>query len=254
MSDERTIRELAAVARADAERTEELSARVEQPASAGSDDDEEAFLREVLAQGDDERLVEAALGAAKSTAAPATVPADARGVARTTKPVTSVTPLRTPSRTRWLPAAASALALAAGLFLFLRSRDGTEALPTYQAILSGADSVHRSTPEPGKVVSRGASLVLVAQPRESVKGALEARAFAGCGGALAKVETPITIASSGAARIQGTPESLFGPAAEGPCALALAIGRPGTLPDRAEDAAAKGSVLVRVDVVVRGQR
>lgn len=247
MTEERAIRELAAVARADAERTHELLARVEAPGGASADDDEEAFLREVLAQGNDERLVEAALGATKTPAAPADAPSNAR----TAKPVT---PLRTPSRARWLPVAASALALAAGLFLLTRSRVGREALPAYQAVLSGADSVERSAPEPGKVVSRGASLVLMAQPRESVKGPVEARAFAGCGGALARIEAPITVASSGAARIQGTPEAFFGHAAEGPCALALAIGRPGTLPDRAEDAAARGSALVRVDVLVSGQR
>lgn len=93
--------------------------------------------------------------------------------------------------------------------------------------------------------------MLEAQPRESVRGPLEARAFAGCSGALARVEAPVTLASSGAARVQGSPEALFGPGAAGHCELALVIGRPGTLPDRAEDASARGSALVRVAVVVR---
>lgn len=78
MTEDRTIRDLAAEACADAERTDALLARVEAPGAASPDDEEEAFVREVLARGNDERLVEAALGAVKSSSVPVVAPRAAR--------------------------------------------------------------------------------------------------------------------------------------------------------------------------------
>ena len=50
-----------------------------------------------------------------------------------------------------------------------------------------------------------------------------------------KLDVPLTVAPSGAARITGSPSTFFGPEADGPCSIAIAIGRPAALPASAAE-------------------
>lgn len=242
MNEDRKLQALVQFVREDERRTDDLEARA-LAGTLGTDDEEEAFLRSALGAADDDALASAALRASGSRV----IEGEHERAARP-KTLARSAPSPRPHALRWAFAAAAVAALAAVLMLVVVAPRGGDALPAYTALIEGTDTPDRATPSGGNVVTHGAALVLVAQPRERVAGTVEARAFAGCGGTLTKLAIPVTVASSGAVRITGSPALFFGAEAEGPCAIAIAIGRPGSLPERFADVSHSA---VRVDLVVR---
>ena len=244
MSDAPTLEQLRNVALVDAARTDELVARAR--ARVPAEGDEEAFVREALGRADDAALF-ARLGVA----------ADAPEAANVTPLPARVTPL--PGRAMPLPARAevrpprrvlpfvaggvvSAVALAAALVFALR--DPSSTLPAYTADVSGTDALVRSSPGASTEVSPGAHVVLVARPEAPVTAPVYARAFGGCGKE-APLAVRVTVAPTGAARVEGSPEALFG--AKGACTLAIALGT-SAVPNGPDPAPGVVVVRARFDV------
>lgn len=210
----RILDELRKVAADDASRTEELVTRAREGADA--EDDEEAFVRAALAYADDEALL-ARLGAggvprrSSEVARAGPVPLRAKSV-----------PPRMLGRTKALMAtgAISVVALAAAAIVLVRVPDA--ALPTYEGDVTGTDAIVRSGGGTGTEVSPGARIVFVARPATPVGAPIYARAFGGCGKEL-PLTTEVTVAPTGAVRVEGSPESFFGSSARGTCTLVLAL-------------------------------
>lgn len=260
MSDAPTLEELRKVALADAARTDELVARARD--GVPPEGDEEAFVREAAGRADDAALF-ARLGVADDTPAHESAPAPSHATPEplhATLEPSHVSPAHAtpepsreaevrPPRGRVLPfvagGAVSAVALAAALVLVFRTP--SVSLPPYAADVSGTDALVRSSPGATTEVSPGAHVVLVARPEAAVTVPVYARAFGGCG-----KESPlavrVTVAPTGAARVEGSPEALFGAGAKGACTLAIALGTD-TVPDAPD--AAPGVVVVRARLDVK---
>jgi hypothetical protein len=259
VSDDRILDELANVARKDRARSEELERLPPAPAteSAPANDDEEAFVRSVLARGDDEALVAAAMGAVASTRkndveqrAPTGVPAAPAGVPeierheegeerieplpREAPPAKVVRPRAWGGRV--VASLGAVAALAAGVLIYVKQADREPPLPDYEALLSGTDAPDRAAPQGGTKVTRGAGLSLVARPKVPVTRTLGGRAFGSCGGPLRPVPARVHIAETGAARVDGTPESLLGQGASGTCTLAIVVAPEGQWIDGVDEA------------------
>lgn len=148
----------------------------------------------------------------------------------------------------------SMLAIAAGLVLFLRTRD--DPLPGYEAIVRGGDvstrgdaPVAQEGPDAPRKLGRGAELEVVLRPASAASG-VAARAFLACGASIVPVRTP-EMNETGTARLAGTREELFASAPKGRCELLLFVGREARLPASAADARARSTTtlgLVRVSV------
>ncbi|HVJ93513.1 MAG TPA: hypothetical protein VM580_27115 [Labilithrix sp.] len=234
MSDDPVLDELAKVVREDAARSRELEELARSGEAPAADDEEAAFVRTVLARGSDDALVAAAMravGPSKPEATDRTTPTVEGRVVRLSK------------RGRMVPMVGAVLALAAGLLLFVKVYRREPSLPAYEGVLGGMDATDRATPGSGTKVTRGAGLSLVARPSTPVARRLEARAFGGCGGPLVRLATEVQIAPTGAARVEGTPESLLGAGASGACTLAIVVAPEGELPDRLEDARGDARVV-----------
>ena len=244
MSDDRILDDLARLAREDRARSEELERTTGDPVAAR--DEEEAFVRSVLAAGNDDALVASALQAVRTKAGPRLDLPEASPAVhrhetiseRSAAPTGVAVPMGKPrpGRARVVAGLGAVAALAAGLLLYVKQADREPPLPEYEGLVTGADAPERADPQPGTadtsriVVTRGAGLSLVARPKEPVTRPVAARAFRSCGGPFTSIAARVHVAETGAARIDGTPETLFRGTASGTCTLALVIAPEGQVP------------------------
>ncbi|XXY45103.1 hypothetical protein WME91_34385 [Sorangium sp. So ce269] len=173
-------------------------------------------------------------------------------------PVKRGAPAATKRRAPVVLAATSALAAAAALLLLFRlapprSQDqdsgpaappGAQSfppMPAYAVAVSGGDQTMRSAPgaapEDGQATSvgPGSRLEVALRPATRVEGPLEVRAFLIRDGEARPWDVKVELSSQGAARIAGDREALFQGVPAGRFQIALAIGRPGSLPAGPED-------------------
>ncbi|WP_437927975.1 hypothetical protein WMF37_01635 [Sorangium sp. So ce291] len=173
-------------------------------------------------------------------------------------PVKRGAPAATKRRTPAVLVATSALAAAAALLLLFRlapprSQDqgsgpvappGAQSfppVPAYAVAVSGGDQTMRgapgAAPEDGQATSvgPGSTLEITLRPATRVEGPLEVRAFLVRDGEARPWDVKIELSSQGAARIAGDRETLFQGVPAGRYGIALAIGRPGSLPAGPED-------------------
>ncbi|WP_437730065.1 hypothetical protein [Sorangium sp. So ce1335] len=173
-----------------------------------------------------------------------------------------VLPLPVKRRAPAVLAATGALAAAAALLLVFRlappgSRDQGSAptalpgapslppVPVYAIAISGGEQALRSTnrnpgaePAPGgEATSVGpeSRLEITLRPATRVEGPLEVRAFLIRDGGARPWDVKVELSSQGAARIAGDRKTLFRGVPAGHLEIALAIGRPGSLPAGPED-------------------
>ncbi|WP_437623104.1 hypothetical protein [Sorangium sp. So ce1151] len=155
-------------------------------------------------------------------------------------------------------AAAGALAAAAALLLLFRlsppgSQDQSSGpatppgaqsfppVPAYTVAVSGGDQTLRSAPdaapEEGQETSvgPGSRIEVALRPATRVEGPLEVRAFLIRDGEARPWDVKVELSSQGAARIAGDREALFQGVPAGRYQVAIAIGRPGSLPAGPED-------------------
>lgn len=142
------------------------------------------------------------------------------------------------SSRRGVAMAFSGVALAAGitLLLVLPGRGAFSPLPSplpdYSITLLGEQTERgpaMATPLP--VFGPGSEIDLVLRPDTATTGAIAARAFIVRGGVVEAWTPPMEISSSGSVRIAGSFEAVFRGIPPGPVELALAVGRPGSIPD-----------------------
>ncbi|WP_438007561.1 hypothetical protein WME89_01790 [Sorangium sp. So ce321] len=173
-------------------------------------------------------------------------------------PVKRRAPAATKRRAPAVLAATGALAAAAALLLLFRlapprSQDqgsgpaappGAQSfppVPAYAVAVSGGDQTLRSAPgaapENGLATSvgPGSRLEISLRPATRVEGPLEVRAFLIRDGEAHPWDVKIELSRQGAARIAGDREALFQGVPAGRFQIALAIGRPGSLPTGPED-------------------
>lgn len=242
MSDRDPIRALADLVREDEQR-----ARAEEPAwiarAKGTpsaelearDDDLARHMREATGPADDatiDRFTAAALAASGQGPARAAEPAPPRS---------SVVDLARAREGRrgggWVAGVAAALALAAGAILYLRttpSGDGPRGeMPTYALEVSGGDAPVRGDDAgpaaPRTSIGRGAYVRIALRPERAVDRPVEAIAFLLRGGEGRTVSGTIDRAQTGAIRIEGAREALFGDAT-GPWDLVVFVGDAAALP------------------------
>ncbi|MCC6554073.1 MAG: hypothetical protein IT372_13790 [Polyangiaceae bacterium] len=162
---------------------------------------------------------------------------------------------RLPARRRAIGAVASALALAAGVALLLRL-GGPDPVPDYGIAIAGGDSAVRQQTDPPEGIPRfgpGARVEVTLRPRAPVRGPVEARAFLVREGRAQPWRPPIEVAEGGAVRVAGTKEALFAGIPDGRWEIAIAVGRPGALPDEAAvatRAAGEGFRLLRREILL----
>lgn len=276
MSRDSILDELAKLAREDEARSEALEKLADEGEMASATDEEEIFVRSVLAGKTDEKLVTVALNALRTSRAEQAPPPHGvsewrSGEAEQAPPLHRVadaefgesaarkgalSPRRSgvvrlgAERIRRTAMFGAAVALAAGLLLYVRSAERGIELPAYEAVFGGADAPDRATASEGAHVTRGARLSLVARPNEPVAARLEGRAFGACSGPMTRLPADVQMAPTGAARVEGTPESLFGPDASGACTLAIVVALEGHLPETFEDARSEARI-VKADLVIR---
>ncbi|MEJ7732505.1 MAG: hypothetical protein WKG00_25280 [Polyangiaceae bacterium] len=136
----------------------------------------------------------------------------------------------------WAAGALAAIALAAGVALFLRTP--AAGLPAYELTVAGGDKTMRaaggdSDSDEVLRLAPGSSLDVVARPSRTVTGSVEARAFALQGDRLHPLVTPLRRSGDGAFRLQGTRAALFPGVAPGRLDLIIGIAEAGAIPPRA---------------------
>ncbi|WP_164018023.1 hypothetical protein [Pyxidicoccus trucidator] len=145
-------------------------------------------------------------------------------------------------RSRWrrLAPAVAALAAAAAVLLLALPREAPP-LPGYTLSVSSEQAVRAGATEPEVPrLGPGSRLDVLLRPEQAVEGPVEVRAFLLRSGE-ARAWSPLLERSpEGAVRIRGPVEALL-PLPPGEWTLAIAVGRPGTLPE------APGEVLARVE-------
>jgi hypothetical protein len=138
------------------------------------------------------------------------------------------------SRGGWAAGALAAIALAAGVALFLRTP--AAGLPAYELSVAGGDKTMRAAGGDSDEVLRlapGSSLDVVARPSRTVTGNVEARAFALQGDRLHPLVTPLQRSGDGAFRLQGTRASLFPGVGPGRLDLIIGIAEAGAISPKA---------------------
>jgi hypothetical protein len=131
----------------------------------------------------------------------------------------------------WAAGALAAIALAAGVALFLRAPPA--GVPAYELTVAGGDKTMRATSGDSDEVLRlapGSSLDVVARPSRTVTGAVEARAFVLQGDRLHPLLTPLQRSADGAFRLQGTRSALFPGARPGRLDLIIGVAEAGAMP------------------------
>lgn len=134
-------------------------------------------------------------------------------------------------RQRRVAAVVTALALAAGIALFVLPREpGTSpersALPSYEITVTGGQSQLRSEPASLLRIGPGAALVATLRPSTAEREPVIARAFLVRGGKAHPLDLSVTVSPEGAVRLAGTIEKL--PIAAGEAELVVTITRTGT--------------------------
>lgn len=146
-------------------------------------------------------------------------------------------------------AAAAALALAAGVVLYVSS--GTTTLPRYALVVNGEDHAVRgddaSPTSPRITFSTGAWVRLDLKPDGATAASVDAVAYLLREGDARAVTAAIRRGDSGAIRLEGARETLFGDAT-GAYELVVFVGRPGDLP-RTPDAARSARTAAALRVV-----
>jgi hypothetical protein len=145
---------------------------------------------------------------------------------------------------------ASALLVTATL-LFLRLRMEPPTVPAYALGSSDAGAV---------LLRAGDRFRLAVEPEGIVTGAVAARAFLLRGDEVRAWDPPFTVERDGSIHLDGPVETLFAGVTPGPWEVAIAVGRPETLPTapkdvlRARDAGAGDAAwhLVREQIVLGG--
>lgn len=140
--------------------------------------------------------------------------------------------------------------LVTAALLFLRLRMEPPTVPKY-ALAGDAGTV---------VLRAGERFRLVVEPEGLVTGAVAARGFLVRGDEVQAWDPPFTVDRDGTIRLDGPVEALFAGVPPGPWDIAVAVGRPETLPTaprdvlRARDAGAADAAwrLVREHVVLGG--
>ena len=140
--------------------------------------------------------------------------------------------------------------LVTATLLVLRLRMEPPTVPTY-ALAGDAGTV---------VLHAGERFRLVVEPEGVVTGAVAARGFLVRGDEVQAWDPPFTVDRDGTIRLYGPVEALFAGVPPGPWDIAVAVGRPETLPTaprdilRARDAGAGAAAwrLVREHVVLGG--
>jgi hypothetical protein len=135
--------------------------------------------------------------------------------------------------------------------LLLRLRMEPPTVPGYALVAGDADTI---------VLHAGGRFQLVVQPEGAVTGAVAARGFLLRGDDVQAWDPPFTVDRDGTIRLDGPVEALFAGVAPGPWEVAVAVGRPETLPTaprdvlRARDAGARDAAwrLVRKHIVLGG--
>ncbi|MBN1205934.1 MAG: hypothetical protein JXB05_13540 [Myxococcaceae bacterium] len=150
--------------------------------------------------------------------------------AREEPPPARVIPLASRRRLRVVAPAVAALAAAAAVLFVVFPRGGPP-LPGYGLSFSSEQGVRSGAPE--QEVPRlgpGSLLELVLRPEQAVEGPVEVRAFLLRPGEARAWTPPMERSPEGAVRIRGPVEALLS-VPPGEWTLAIAVGRPGTLPE-----------------------
>ena len=145
-------------------------------------------------------------------------------------PPARILPLSPRRRLRGIAPALAAMAVAAAVLIGVFSR-GEPPLPGYGLSFSSEQGVRAGAPElevprlgPGSLVE------LVLRPEQAVEEPVEVRAFLLRPGEARAWTPPMERSSEGAVRIRGPVEALLS-IPPGEWTLAIAVGRPGTLPE-----------------------
>ncbi|MBL9027902.1 MAG: hypothetical protein JNL21_37265 [Myxococcales bacterium] len=172
-----------------------------------------------------EEMAEAALAAFASGPA-----ADREGEADARSRSAEVVPGPGFFRQRRVAAVVTALALAAGIALFVLPREpGTgperSALPSYELAVSGGQAQLRSEPASLLRIGPGSALVATLRPSTAEREPVIARAYLVRGGEAHPLDLSVTVSPEGAVRLAGTIEKLPIPA--GDAELVIAVAREG---------------------------
>jgi hypothetical protein len=173
---------------------------------------EEAVLREIEASAVNPARDAALLDAATSRAVAQLGRAHAPGVRR-------------PRRAPWMFAAVPAIAIAAGVALFVGTKESP--LPAYDvALLAGGVSAERAISAKPSVLRAGAEVDLLLRPTTRVSGKVTARAFI-AGPALRPWAATIEVQPSGVVRVHGLLDVRRDSAA---AFVIVVLGREGSVP------------------------
>ncbi|MCP3137817.1 hypothetical protein [Pyxidicoccus xibeiensis] len=135
---------------------------------------------------------------------------------------------------RRLAPAVAAMAAAAALLFVLLPRE-TPPLPGYSLSVSSEQAVRAGAPaQDVPRLGPGSRLDVLLRPEETVEGAVEVRAFLLRPGEVRAWTPPLERSAEGAVRIRGPVEELLS-VPPGEWTLAIAVGRPGTLPEAPEE-------------------
>jgi hypothetical protein len=144
-------------------------------------------------------------------------------------PPAKVIPLAPRRRLLAVVPAVAAMAAAAAVFLVVFPRGGPP-LPGYALSLSSEQEVRSGAPEAEVPrLGPGSLIDLILRPEQAVTEPVEVRAFLLRPGEARAWTPPMERSSEGAVRIHGSVESLLS-IPPGEWTLAIAVGRPGTLP------------------------
>lgn len=146
-----------------------------------------------------------------------------------TMPPAQVVPLAPRRRPRMIVPVVAAMAAAAAVFLLVSPRGGRP-LPGYTLSLSSEQEVRSGAAEAEVPrLGPGSLIDLILRPEQAVTEPVEVRAFLLRPGEAQAWTPPMERSAEGAVRIHGPVESLLS-ISPGEWTLAIAVGRPGTLP------------------------
>ncbi|MCY1023557.1 hypothetical protein [Pyxidicoccus sp. MSG2] len=155
-------------------------------------------------------------------------------------PPTRLAPPARGHRWRRLAPVLGAVAAAAAVLLLALPREAPP-LPGYTLSVSSEQAVRAGAPEPEVPrLGPGSRLDVLLRPEQAVDGPVEVRAFLLRPGEARAWTPPLERSPDGAVRIQGPVDALLS-LAPGEWTLAIAVGRPGTLPEAPDE------VLARVE-------
>jgi hypothetical protein len=234
MSDDELLKELARVAR-EQKQDGKLDERWDGLSAGTLSDEERAELERLAAQSPEGKEAHEAfrpLDAAARERISARLEqelAPARPQAPAERREAKVLPFR---RRGWQVASGAAVAAAAAVaaFVLLPAQKGPP-LPGYSLSLAGIQELRSDGAEAEVArLEPGSQLVLVLRPEQAVGGRVEVRAFLFRDGEGRAWTPPMEVSEDGAVRIRGRVEELL-PLSPGEWTLAVAVGRPGEVPD-----------------------